>query len=150
MSRSTPPLRPRRSSLRTPLIVATACVALTIPGAVAAKSQPSPAEVPAPAANVVSTPKLTVLYPTDADVKFFNDISANGAHIYLDSATDLVNDGGASESSQPWDVIPYTASRIVRPVQPGLHRPVPGLAGRPILRRAVRERADRVRTEGGP
>ncbi len=118
MSRSIPPLRNRYSSLRAPLIVAVACVALTIPGTAAARSQTVHQEA-APASNVVAAPKLTVLYPNDADVKYFADMSANGAHLYLGSATDLVNDGGATESSQPWDVIPYTATRIFSPVQPG-------------------------------
>ena len=118
MSRSTPPLRHRRSSLRTPLIVAVACVALTIPGTVAARSQ-SVHQEGAPETNAAGDPKSTVLYPNDTDVKYFADMSANGAHVYLGSATDLVNDGGAFESSQPWDVIPYTATRIFSPVQPG-------------------------------
>jgi Tol biopolymer transport system component len=97
------------------LIVATACVALMIPGAASAGNRVHVAS--SDQGTAVVGPKLTVLYPNDADIKHFNDISANGAHVYLNSNTDLVNDGGAVEASQPWDVIPYTATRIV-PVQP--------------------------------
>ena len=117
MSRSTPPPHKRRSSLG-PLVVAALCVSLVMPGAVAATAQPVRQEA-VPASNATGTPKLTVLYPSHADVKYFAEMSANGAHIYLGSATDLVKGGGATESSQPWDVIPYTATQIFSPVQPG-------------------------------
>jgi hypothetical protein len=98
------------------LIVATACVALSIPGAASAGNRVHVAS--SDQGTAVVGPKLTVLFPNDADIKHFNDISANGAHVYLNSNTDLVNDGGATEASQPWDVVPYTATRIVNPVQP--------------------------------
>ena len=117
MSRSTPPPRHRRSSL-TPLVVAAACVALMMPATVAATSH-AVRQQTAPASNAPGVPKLTVLYPNDADVKYFAAMSANGAHVYLGSATDLVNGGAADESSQPWDVIPYTATRVFSPEQPG-------------------------------
>ncbi|HEY7970486.1 MAG TPA: hypothetical protein VID95_10865, partial [Candidatus Limnocylindrales bacterium] len=108
------------------MIVAAACVALAVPGTVSAGNRVHVASSDQGTAGV--GPKLTVLYPNDADIKHFNDISANGAHVYLNSNTDLVNDGGAVEASQPWDVIPYTASRIVSPVQPnfiGLYQASP-------------------------
>ncbi len=138
MSRSTPPPRNRHSSLRTPLIAAVACVALTIPGTVAARSE-SVHQQAAPASNVVAVPKLTVLYPNDADVKYFAAMSPNGAHVYLGSATDLVNDGGATESSQPWDVIPYHGDPHLLAVPARFHRAHPRLARRPFVRRLHRQ-----------
>src|SRR4051794_38463134 len=112
MSRiTTPPRRPRRPQ-RTPIAATLMCLALALPAsAAAAQSGPTPAGPRMSLNAAPPTPRLTVLYPDITTL--FNQITPDGAHIYVDSHTNLAAPAGEVESSQPWDVIANTPRRIV-------------------------------------